>query len=50
MNINSKTKKGKFYFITVLFKVLSKLAATVSKLLLLIRAAFISVAVFNING
>ena len=41
---------GKFYLITVLSSTLSKLAAIASKLLLLVRATFTSVATFGING
>ena len=50
MNINSKVEIGKFYFITVLFSTLSKLAAIASKPLLLVRAAFTSITAFSING
>ena len=50
MNINSKVKIGKFYFITVLSSILNKLVAIASKLLPLIRAAPTGVAAFGING
>ena len=50
MNINGKAGTGKFYFITVLSRTLSKLAAIASKLLLLVRAAFTDIAVFGINS
>ena len=50
MNINSEIRIGKFYFIIILSRVLNKLVAIVSKLLLLVRAAFIGVVIFNING
>ena len=50
MNINSKAGTGKFYFIIVLSKTLSKLVAIASKPLLLVRAAPTSVTAFGING
>ena len=50
MNINSKAGIGKSYFITVLSSMLSKLVATASKPLLLVRAAPTSIAVFGINS
>ena len=50
MNINNKAKTGKFYFIIVLFKMLSELIAIVSKPLLLVRATPTSVTAFSING
>ena len=50
MNINTKAEMGKSYFIAVLFRVLNKLVAIASKLLLLVRATFTSVVVFNINS
>ena len=50
LNIDGEAGIGKFYFIVVLFRTLSELAATASKLLLLVRAAPTSVAAFGING
>ena len=50
MNINSKAKTGKFYFIAVLSSIFSKLAAIVSKLLLLVRVTPTGVTVFSINS
>ena len=50
MNINGKIRTGKSYLITVLSSTFNKLAATASKLLLLVRAAPTSVTVFGING
>ena len=50
VNINSEVEIGKFYLIVVLFRTLSKLVAIASKLLPLIKAAPISIAVFNINS
>ena len=50
VNINGKIKTGKFYFITVLSSILSKLVAIASKLLLLVRAALTSIIAFSING
>ena len=50
VNINGEAETGKFYFIAVLSRTLSELAATASKLLLLVRAALTSVAAFGING
>jgi hypothetical protein len=41
---------GKSHFIIVLFRILSELAATVSKLLLLVRATPTSVTAFSINS
>jgi hypothetical protein len=50
VNINSKTKTGKSYFITVLSSTLNKLAAIASKPLLLVRAAPTGVTAFGINS
>ena len=50
MNINSEAGMGKFYFITILSSTLSKLAATASKPLLLVRATPTSIAIFSINS
>ena len=50
MNINSKVKIGKFYFITVLSSILNKLVVTANKPLLLVRAIFTSITVFGINS
>ena len=47
---NNKAGTGKFYLIAVLSRILSKLTATVGKLLLLIRATFTSITAFSING
>jgi hypothetical protein len=41
---------GKFYYITVLSRVFSELAAIVSKLLLLVRATPTSITAFSINS
>ena len=50
MNINGKTGMGKSYFIAVLFRVFSKLIATASKLLLLVRVTPTGITTFSING
>jgi hypothetical protein len=50
VNINNKVGMGKSYFITVLFKTLSKLAAIANKLLPLIKITPISITTFNINS
>ena len=50
MNINSEAGMGKFYLIAVLFRTLSKLTATASKPLLLVRATPTGVIIFSING
>ena len=50
MNINGKAEMGKFYLITVLSSTLSKLAATASKLLLLVKATPTGVTTFSINS
>jgi hypothetical protein len=41
---------GKSYLITVLFSIFSELVATVSKLLLLIKATPTNIITFSING
>jgi hypothetical protein len=50
VNINSKAGTGKSYLIIILSSMLSKLAATAGKLLLLVKAAPTSVITFNINS
>jgi hypothetical protein len=50
VNINSKAGTGKSYLIAVLSSILSELAATASKPLLLVRATPTSIAAFSING
>ena len=50
MNINGKAGTGKSYFIIVLSRMLSKLVAIASKLLLLVRATPTSVTAFGINS
>ena len=50
MNINNKAEIGKFYFITVLSRALSKLVAIASKLSPLVKAAPTSITAFGING
>jgi hypothetical protein len=50
VNIDSKIEMGKSYLIIVLSSTLSKLAATASKPLLLVRATPTSITAFGING
>jgi hypothetical protein len=50
VNINNKAGTGKSYFIAVLSSILSELAATASKPLLLVRATPTSVTAFGINS
>jgi hypothetical protein len=50
VNINSKAGIGKSYLITVLFSILSELAAIINKLSLLVRANFINIIAFSINS
>jgi hypothetical protein len=50
VNINSKAEMGKSHFIAVLSSILSELAATASKPLLLVRATPTSVTAFGINS
>jgi hypothetical protein len=50
VNINNKTETGKSYLIAVLSSTLGELAATASKLLLLVKATPTSIAAFSING
>ena len=50
MNIDGKAGMGKSYFITVLFRTLSELAATAGKPSLLVRTAPTSVTAFGINS
>jgi hypothetical protein len=50
VNIDGEAGMGKFYFIIVLSKIFSELAATASKLLLLVRATPTSIAAFGINS
>jgi hypothetical protein len=50
ININGEVGTGKLHFITILFSILSEMASSYSKPLLLAWAIPTNVTAFNING